>query len=71
MSMMPRMPKHDWPLELCTRCGKTPRADATGYCWDCADTLALHGLMVPLPGQHADKAAAEAEPESRADDETP
>jgi len=69
--MMYYMLTNEWSPELCKRCGKTPCADATGYCRDCADTLAWRGLLAPLPGQHAGEAAAEAEPESRPDDEAP
>jgi hypothetical protein len=54
--MMSCMTKQDWALELCQRCGKIPRADSTGYCGDCADTLALRGLLVPRPGQHSGEA---------------
>jgi len=69
--MMSRMPKQDSTLELCRRCGKTPRADSTGYCSDCADTLALRGLLVPLPGQHAGEAPAETDPATTTDDKAP
>jgi len=66
--MMHRVPKQDWTSELCKRCGKPPRADATGYCQDCADTLALRGLLVPLPGQHAGEALADTDPVTTPDD---
>jgi len=67
--MMRRMPKEEGPQELCKRCGKTPRADAMNYCRDCADTLALRGLLIPLPGQDAGEAYAETEQETTPDDE--
>ena len=69
--MMSRMPKKEWITEPCRRCGKTPRADAMGFCRDCADTLALRGLLVPLPGQHSGEAPAETDPETTTDDKAP
>src|SRR5262249_6887119 len=62
-SMMRSMPTKDCSTEPCRRCGKTPRADALGYCRDCADTLALRGLLVPLPAKYAGEAQAEVETE--------
>jgi hypothetical protein len=69
--MMRCMPKEEGPRELCKRCGKTPCADATAYCRDCADTLTLRGLLVPLPGQHTGEAPAETGTETTPDDEAP
>jgi hypothetical protein len=66
---MHRMSKEEGTQDLCKRCGKTPRADVTGYCRDCADTLALRGLLVPLPEKYAGEAPAEIEPETMPDDE--
>ena len=65
------MPKKEWIHEPCKRCGKTPRADATGYCRDCADTLALRGLLVPRPGQHSGEAQAEPKPATTTTDKAP
>jgi toxin ParE1/3/4 len=65
------MPKKDWTSEFCKRCGKTPRADAAVYCTDCADTLALRGLLIPLPGQPAGEASAETDTGRTSHDKAP
>lgn len=69
--MIHRMPKNEGVMEPCRRCGKIPRADAMDYCWDCADTLALRGLLVPLPEKYVGEAPAEAEPDPPPEDEVP
>jgi len=57
--MMRLMPKKEWITEPCRRCGKTPRYDYNGYCMDCAEDLALRGLMAPPSGQSSAEAQAE------------
>jgi hypothetical protein len=64
--MMGRMQTKEWITEPCKRCGKTPRYDYDGYCMDCADDLALRGLMAPRPGQHAGEAQAASTTDNKA-----
>jgi hypothetical protein len=67
--MMRRMHQQTWTTAPCKRCGKTPRTDYDGYCLDCADTLALRGLLAPLPGQNAGEALADPETTKTTDEE--
>jgi hypothetical protein len=69
--MMRRMAKKEWVTEPCRRCGKTPRFDYNGYCMDCADDLALRGLIAPPSGQSAGEAAAETNAPRTSDDKVP
>src|SRR5215813_15488592 len=69
--MMRLMPKKEWITEPCRRCGKTPRYDYDGYCMDCAEDLALRGLVAPPSGQSAGGAAAELDRERTAENEVP
>jgi hypothetical protein len=69
--MMRPMPKNEGGTEPCQRCGKAPRADALGYCRDCADTLALRGLLVLQYGLVADEAHAETDPDRTPENKAP
>ena len=71
LCMMHHMPKKEWITEPCRRCGKTPRYDYDGYCMDCAEDLALRGLVAPPSGQSAGGAAAELDRERTAENEVP
>ena len=69
--MMRHMPKEDWRTELCKRCGQAPRADSLKYCQACAETLALRGLLAPLPAKDAEEAHAAPDPELTPADKAP
>jgi len=69
--MMRGMPKSEGGTEPCQRCDQAPRADSLRYCRDCADTLALRGLLVPQPGLPADEAHTGTNPNRPLDDKAP
>lgn len=69
--MMRRMPKKEWITEPCRRCGKTPRFDFEGYCMDCAEDLALRGLIAPPSGQGAGGDAVEPNTAQASNDKVP
>jgi hypothetical protein len=66
--MMRRMPMKEWITEPCKRCGKTPRYDFDGCCMECAEDLALRGLMAPPSGLSLDEASAQTDTEHTTDD---
>jgi hypothetical protein len=66
--MMRRMPTKEWSREPCNRCGKTPHSDYDGYCLECAEDLALRGLIAPPSDPHSDEASAQTDSEHTTDD---
>ena len=66
--MMRPMPKKEWSAAPCRRCGKTPHSDYEGYCRECAEDLALRGLIASPLGQSAGEAPVESDLEHTTDD---